>query len=110
MQCQRCIGSLYRAEGAFRSTTNRILGLEKSRFALIALVWLFESLDEVRNINFRPLQKNLVYVSVLKSPDFIFYERAHRGSGRARCISAVTFSKNPKIEILKMTVWFVLGS
>ena len=49
----------YRAEGAFRSTTNRILGLEKSRFALIAFVWLFESLDEVRVINFRPLKKNL---------------------------------------------------
>ena len=37
-----------------------------------------------------------------------FYERHLAGSGLARCISAVGFLKNPKIEILKMTVWFVL--
>ena len=36
-----------------------VLKLEKSRFALIALVWLFESLDEVRRNNFRPLKKIL---------------------------------------------------
>ena len=62
----------YRAEGAFRSTTNRILGLEKSRFALIALVWLFESLDEVRVINFRPLKKNLGKCTCFEEPRFHF--------------------------------------
>ena len=66
-----------RAEGAFRSTTNRILGLEKSRFALIALVWLFESLDEVRAINFRPLKKILGKCKCFEEPRFHFYERAH---------------------------------
>ena len=53
----RSLSTGIRAEGAFRSTTNRILGLEKSRFALIALVWLFESLDEVRAISFRQIKK-----------------------------------------------------
>ena len=62
----------YRAEGAFRSTTNRILGLEKSRFALIALVWLFESLDEVRVINFRPLKKILGKCKCFEEPRFHF--------------------------------------
>ena len=63
---------VFRAEGAFRSTTNRILGLEKSRFALIALVWLFESLDEVRVINFRPLKKNLGKCKCFEEPRFHF--------------------------------------
>ena len=70
-------------------------------------MWLFESLDEVRASGFDPSKKN---ECALKSPDFIFYERRTPGGGLARCISAVSFSKNPKIEILKMTVWFVLES
>ena len=66
------IAAYDRAEGAFRSTTNRILGLEKSRFALIALVWLFESLDEVRTLNFRSLKKNIVKSPCFEQPRFNF--------------------------------------
>ena len=73
-------------------------------------MWLFESLDELRYSGFDPSKKFKRNGCVLKTPDFIFYERPPPGSGLARCISAVSFSKNPKIEILKMTVWFVLES
>ena len=72
-------------------------------------MWLFESLDEVRRLNFRPFNF-FSYDCVLKSADFIFYGCALPGSGLARCISVVTGEKNPNIEILKMTVWFVLDS
>ena len=73
-------------------------------------MWLFESLDEVRASGFDPSKKFKRNGCVLKSPDFIFYERAPPGSGLARCISGVITLKNRKIEILKMTVWFVLES
>ena len=86
------------------------LGSKKSRFCVIAFVWLFESLDEVRASGFDPSKKIKRNVSVLKSPDFIFYERRTPGGGLARCISSIITLKNRKIEILKMTVWFVLES
>ena len=38
----------------------------------------------------------------------MFYRCAPPGGRSARCISAVMFLKNPKIEILKMRVWSVL--
>ena len=77
------------------------------QYTCITLVWLFESQDEVRCNNFRPLKFFLGYGCVLKSPEKIFQERAHTGSGLARCVFDYWTRKNPKIEILKMTVWFV---
>ena len=38
----------------------------------------------------------------------MFCRCAPPGGRSARCISAVMFLKNPKIEILKMRVWSVL--
>ena len=55
------------------------LGSKKSRFCVIAFVWLFESLDEVRASGFDPSKKFKRNVSVLKSPDFIFYGCALTG-------------------------------
>ena len=77
-------------------------------YIYITLVWLFESLDEVRVNNFRPLTKFSGYVSVPKSPDFDFYDRPTAGSVLPTCNPVVRTRENPKIEILKMTVWFVL--
>ena len=65
-----------RAEGAFRSTRNHSPGLEKNMFhwmhIIITLVWLFESQDEVRVTNFRPLNFFLGYGCVLKDPEIFF--------------------------------------
>ena len=61
----------FRAEGAFRSTKNRILGLEKSRFCVIAFVWLFESLDEACVINFRS-SKRIGLCPCFEEPRFHF--------------------------------------
>ena len=59
-------------------------------------MWLFESLDEVRASGFDPSKKFKRNECVLKSPDFIFYERPTPGGGLARCIFGVMFLKKSK--------------
>ena len=101
----------FRAEGAFRKTGKDKMhtGLKKKCVHRLTFVWLFESLDEVRAGRLDP-SKNVGLWLCTKEPRFFFGERPRPGDGLTKCVPAVTFFQKPKIEILKMTVWFVLKS
>ena len=72
-------------------------------------MWLFESLDVFDNNGPDAGEFFGTWVGIIENIKNV-YRCAPPGGGSARCVSAVSTRKNPKIEILKMTVWFVLES